>query len=369
MAEEQRLRAVNAGRLRSATSGASGGAAVKVKVPFDQLADYAQRLPGITAQSLARDDRPSATAQGRKDPATVSCRPELLAGLGDPPRDQCPLRPARRLRAAAPGGITAQSLAAAPAKESKPSKAAKPEPKAKAKGKVAAKETLRQRYGFLFMMVYILLFLFVTIGIFNLIMAVFIDNVTDGCTKKRQRELGQNAPKNAWRIAATLRSIILQKVLRKEAEDEALKEAMLGPPGTARRVSKIFREKWEELRGMYGKPHSTYEYAELTDRIREDMAEYEVVVTRDEFNHWLASHEGLLDTLEDAEIDLSCKSDLFDVLDADMSGELEFEEMIDGLLKCRGPASKTDIIAIRLKARLLVRMLTAICSKLGIKDV
>ena len=77
------------------------------------------------------------------------------------------------------------------------------------------------------------------------------------------------------------------------------------------------------------------------------MAELDVVVTRDEFNHWLASHEGLLDTLEDAEIDLSCKSDLFDVLDADMSGELEFEEMIDGLLKCRGPASKTDIIAIR----------------------
>ena len=96
-----------------------------------------------------------------------------------------------------------------------------------------------------------------------------------------------------------------------------------------------------------GKPHSTYEYADLTDRIREDMAELDVVVTRDEFNHWLASHEGLLDTLEDAEIDLSCKSDLFDVLDADMSGELEFEEMIDGLLKCRGPASKTDIIAIR----------------------
>jgi len=230
-------------------------------------------------------------------------------------------------------------------------------------------ETLRQKYGFTFMMVYILLFLFVTIGIFNLIMAVFIDNVTDGCTKKRQRELGQNAPKNAWRIAATLRGIILQKVLRKEAEDQAAQEALYGPPGTARRVSKILREKLEDLRGRYGKPHSTYEYADLTDRIREDMAELDVVVTRDEFNHWLASHEGLLDTLEDAEIDLSCKSDLFDVLDADMSGELEFEEMIDGLLKCRGPASKTDIIAIRLKARLLVRMMTAICSKLGIKDV
>ena len=38
----------------------------------------------------------------------------------------------------------------------------------------------------------------VTIGIFNLIMAVFIDNVTDGSTKKRQRQLGQNQPKTEW---------------------------------------------------------------------------------------------------------------------------------------------------------------------------
>ena len=30
-------------------------------------------------------------------------------------------------------------------------------------------------------------------------------------------------------------------------------------------------------------------------------------------------------------------------------GELEFDEMVDGLLKCRGPVSKTDIISIRLK--------------------
>ena len=28
--------------------------------------------------------------------------------------------------------------------------------------------------------------------------AVFIDNVTDGSTKKRQRQLGQNAPRTEW---------------------------------------------------------------------------------------------------------------------------------------------------------------------------
>ena len=51
-------------------------------------------------------------------------------------------------------------------------------------------------------MAYILLFLFITIGIFNLIMAVFIDNVTDGSTKKRQRELGANAPKTAFVLSS-----------------------------------------------------------------------------------------------------------------------------------------------------------------------
>ena len=98
------------------------------------------------------------------------------------------------------------------------------------------------------------------------------------------------------------------------------------------------------------------------------MAERKIVVTRTEFNHWLSTEKELLETLNEAEIDLSCKSDLFDVLDADLSGELEFEEMIDGLLKCRGPASKTDIIAIRLKTRLLVRMMTQVCEKLGIDE-
>ena len=53
----------------------------------------------------------------------------------------------------------------------------------------------------------------------------------------------------------------------------------------------------------------------------------------------------------------------------DLSGELEFEEMVDGLLKCRGPVSKTDIIAIRLKSSLIVRMMNAVCEKLGIQDV
>mmetsp|Transcript_54811 Transcript_54811/g.119933 ORF Transcript_54811/g.119933 Transcript_54811/m.119933 type:complete len:620 (+) Transcript_54811:69-1928(+) len=242
-------------------------------------------------------------------------------------------------------------------------------------------EKLRDRFGGLFMLAYILLFLFVTIGIFNLIMAVFIDNVTDGSTKKRQRELGANAPRTAWVLSSVLRHLILTNIFRREAEDEAAaEEDLLKSQATgggvdvaipsARRRSKILQEKLLKVQALYGyNPHTTQEYDELTASIRADMSTRNVQVTRGEFNHWLSTEKELLETLADAEIDLSCKSDLFDVLDADLSGVLEFEEMIDGLLKCRGPASKTDIIAIRLKTSLLVNMMTRLCRHMGVDGI
>lgn len=239
-------------------------------------------------------------------------------------------------------------------------------------------EKLRDRFGGFFMLAYILLFLFVTIGIFNLIMAVFIDNVTDGSTKKRQRELGANAPRTAWVLSSVLRSLILTNIFRREAEDEAAaEEDLLKSQATgggvdlamprARRSSKILKEKLLKVQALYGaRAHTTQEYDELTASIRDEMCKRNVQVTRGEFNHWLSTEKELLETLADAEIDLSCKSDLFDTLDADLSGVLEFEEMIDGLLKCRGPASKTDIIAIRLKTSLLVNMMTRLCRHMGV---
>ena len=104
----------------------------------------------------------------------------------------------------------------------------------------------------------------------------------------------------------------------------------------------------------------------MTDEIREDMAKRGRLISRDELNNWLSTEQELLDVMEDAEIDLSCKSDLFDVFDANLDGLLHFDEMVEGMLRCRGPVSKTDIIAVRLKTRLLVRMVTKICEKLDI---
>merc|ERR1712176_1576640 len=52
---------------------------------------------------------------------------------------------------------------------------------------------LFERYGIIFMISYILVFLFVSIGIFNLSMAIFIDNVMEASVQRKQKERGANA--------------------------------------------------------------------------------------------------------------------------------------------------------------------------------
>ena len=48
-------------------------------------------------------------------------------------------------------------------------------------------------------------------------------------------------------------------------------------------------------------------------------------------------------------IETATKSELFDVLDADMGGELTLSELRNGLMRLRGPITKSDIVAVRLE--------------------
>merc|ERR1712151_383174 len=55
--------------------------------------------------------------------------------------------------------------------------------------------------------------------------------------------------------------------------------------------------------------------------------------------------------LDDLEVEEDNRSDLFDVLDADGNGKLQIGELVVGLMKLRGPARKSDVIAVRLMLR------------------
>merc|ERR1712083_1009707 len=88
-------------------------------------------------------------------------------------------------------------------------------------------------------------------------------------------------------------------------------------------------------------------------------------ITREIFNKWLNDDRRMLNILEELDIETSTKYELFDMLDVDMGGELEFGELVEGLMRVRGPIAKCDIVATRLSVRYLTKLMECICDELG----
>merc|ERR1712190_641155 len=89
------------------------------------------------------------------------------------------------------------------------------------------------------------------------------------------------------------------------------------------------------------------------------------VVTREVFSEWLREPE-ILGLLEEVEVETSTKWELFDALDVDGGGELTVEELVSGLMKLRGPVSKNDIVATRLKLLYVTELVEDLCEKIDI---
>merc|ERR1719420_1553224 len=92
------------------------------------------------------------------------------------------------------------------------------------------------------------------------------------------------------------------------------------------------------------------------------MDEEDAVITREGFDAWL-EEPAFLNMLEDLDIGTSNKTELFDVLDCDLSGELEVAEVISGLMKLRGPSDKSDAVASLLAIRYVTQRVDALCDK------
>jgi len=188
----------------------------------------------------------------------------------------------------------------------------------------------QEGFGGIFMIGYILMFLIVTVGVFNLIMAIFIDNVTSTTVKRKMQELG--AREDEMRINLQHMVVRLMKSTAPEVEI----------------LQKFRRHTCAATDGGLGWLRASG-----------------VVITRDLFSAWLTDPD-MLSMLDDMEIDTATKHEIFDVCDIDKSGSLTPDELISGLMRLRGPISKCDVIAVRLKVRYLTDMLEDIHNNLGL---
>jgi len=177
-------------------------------------------------------------------------------------------------------------------------------------------------FGEFFMVAYVVIYLFVTVGIFNLIMATFLDYVMAVSCKRRQHEREINAAK----MERCLRQLVAELCERHSSYHTAVGKN-----------SNLLACCWR----FRGAKQRIKEVAKLDPSM---------TVSKIVFNTWL-SDQRMLDLLDDMDIASASRNRLFDVLDSNMSGHLKVKEIISGLMKLRGPAEKCDVIATLLSVK------------------
>jgi len=192
-------------------------------------------------------------------------------------------------------------------------------------------------YGFPLFIGYFLLMMLVSVGLFNLIMAVFIDNVTKSQNQRKQKELGESAEMTEIAL-----KMVLAKFINEPRAGDDSKEFM-------KRISEDAMKKLASLTDQ-GRSRNQAMQKRLANEAFKVLEECHINITREVFQAWLKDQE-FVRVLEEADVDVSNKFELFNILDVDMGGELSVEELLNGLMGLRGDVSKGDVVSILLRVR------------------
>lgn len=216
-------------------------------------------------------------------------------------------------------------------------------------------ERLRREYGPVVIVVHILMMMFVTVGVFNLVMAIFIDNVVTSQMVRKTREM-QN---RSQIIEKKLKRLVI-KYIRDGVKERTEKQSLLQRMESA--VSLVSERvqwmSWSEAGGTFSgsSPGSRRSSCDSEVEVEWDsLRQMEVGISRDLFLVWL-DDEDFQQLLDEAEIEMTNQIELFDILDTNMDGQLSMDELTTGLMKLRGPVTKADIVSVRLKVRHLAHL-------------
>lgn len=220
------------------------------------------------------------------------------------------------------------------------------------------------RYGEWLVLIYVLSFLSVTFGLFNLIMAVFVENTAEAAKlDERKRKLFRKKQQ-----AATARK--LQKLVVHFCQEEQ---------------SRAFASEGSDRKSVSGRIEAVREcncrswchnMFEAWNEWRTRTPEHELLslshvnldieITREKFEEAFADPK-MDKMLQDLEITLDDPMNLFEAIDANGNGCLDAIELIQGLMKFLGSADdvKSNLVAALLSVRSIQKHLSDLDARMS----
>lgn len=188
---------------------------------------------------------------------------------------------------------------------------------------------LALEFGYPFMFLYVGCYMLVTMGIFNVILAVYVD-ITMKAAKENDAVNAEQYSRESIRVAKTTREL-----LKKFSAAYRLFNDM---------------DTWKES-SSWGARLDLGRAGMFNETEMDKIA-----ITKELF--LLIVQDSAVQKLMD-ELDLPPdRANLFEIIDADGSGTLQITELLHGLLKIRGDLSKSDAVASLLATRAVQNMLS-----------
>ncbi|CAK9022526.1 L type [Durusdinium trenchii] len=185
--------------------------------------------------------------------------------------------------------------------------------------------------GWPFIFSYIASYMLVTMGIFNVILAVYVD-ITMKAAKENDAQTAEQHSRESVRVARCTRELLKKFAGAYHTYHEEDKKK-------GKRSSQSKKIKISTAGGLYT-----------------DVGDHEsIAITKDLF--LLVIQDRSVQKLMD-DLDLPHdRANLFEIIDADGSGTLQITELLHGLLKIRGDISKSDTIASYLATKAVQNMM------------
>eukprot|EP00435_Cladocopium_sp_Y103_P027191 s2181_g6.t1 len=197
---------------------------------------------------------------------------------------------------------------------------------------------LAAEFGSTFVLAYVASYMLVTMGIFNVILAVYVD-ITMKAAKETDAVTAEQYSRESIRIARTTRELLKKFSLAHhlyhlEGEEDEEDKAEANQESTRTKLAKMKTTTVFEEDGMHDK----------------------IAISKELF--LLVIQDQSVQTLMD-ELDLPPdRANLFEIIDADASGTLQITELLHGLLKIRGEINKSDAVASLLATRAVQHQVT-----------